>query len=222
MRGMEQQPQIVIDMKLRISSTVVSVLVGIAWAGAVLSGFYRMRIYETTPGPVGRPPESWPATTLIRRVVGRPNLLMAVHPKCPCTRASLTTLAAILGQSTTVVSVRLLVFRSATAAGNAGEPPIFSAVELPGEVRVDDPGGVEAKRFGLATSGRTIVFDAAGLRQFAGGLNPARGRSEISDGGEAVPALFQGDEALRDVAEVFGCALCASTGQQSATREERR
>jgi hypothetical protein len=185
----------------------------IAWMSAVGAGLYRMMIYETTPGPSAKAPVSWPAGSSIRRIPDVPNVLMAVHPRCPCTRGSLATLAGILGRSRAGSSIRLLVYRPAVSGGDWADSPSRALAAMPGVEMVDDPGGLEASRFGLATSGATVAFDAKGLKRFVGGLNATRGGREISDGGRALLAVLGGEGPRGAEAETFGCSLRAlSTG----------
>jgi hypothetical protein len=77
---------------------------------------------------------------------------------------------------------------------------------------VDDPGGVEAARFGLSTSGATTAFDAEGQRRFTGGLNATRGGEDLSEGGLALLAILRGDAPVRPSADAFGCPLRSPEG----------
>jgi hypothetical protein len=182
-------------------------LAGAAWISGAAAGFYCLMIYEMTPGPAGAAPVSWPTTSSLARISGVPNIVMAVHPKCPCTRSSLDVLEEIAVRSRGPMSARLLVYQSMKVCDGWDEPTLRALSERKGLEIAFDPGGCEAERFGLSTSGATAVFDGRGQRQFIGGLNLARGRAEISRGGLAVLAVLAQQEPKDRSASAFGCPL---------------
>ena len=170
-----------------------AVLALVAWMALAAAGFLVLEAHERTPARGIARRRDWPEGTALGFVPGLPNVLMAVHPRCPCTRASLEGLADVVRRSPGAASVRLLVFRPEGAAEDwAGAPCSRAIAEVPGATRVDDPGGVEAARFGLMTSGAVAAFDAAGRSRFSGGLTGGRGLSGRSAGGEAVLEILEG------------------------------
>lgn len=179
---------------------------GMAWLVVLTAGFGVMHAYESTPGPAVSAPDDWPDDAGLPRVPGVPNVVMAVHPRCPCSRASLAALGDAIGRSRASASVRLLVFRPSDRGPGWGDGGM---IDVPGAVRVDDPGGAMARRFGLETSGATAAFDASGRKRFAGGLTAARGSEGVSSGAAAILATLRGDAPMRDAAEVFGCPMRA-------------
>jgi hypothetical protein len=66
------------------------------WALAVGSGFVVLGIDHARPGIDGATASVWPATSQIRPVGPGLNLVLFVHPRCPCTPASLVELAGIV------------------------------------------------------------------------------------------------------------------------------
>ena len=78
------------------------------------------------------------------------------------------------------------------------------ASEIPGVDRVPDPGGAIAARFHLATSGHTVLYDAAGELRFSGGITAARGHEGDNAGRAAV--LAQIEQWLRDAGTGPGVA----------------
>jgi hypothetical protein len=192
-----------------------------AWMAMVAAGFRALEAYEGTPGATGRAPPDWPEGSALGFVPRLPNVVMAVHPRCPCSRASLDLLAEIAQSAPSTSSIRLLIFRpEGTGLGWAGEtcPPMLEPMW--GAIRVDDPGGREAARFGLATSGAVAAFDAAGRLRFLGGLNARRGRVVPSGGAEDVASVLAGREPIRRAAAVFGCAMAGATRRPDSRRAE--
>src|SRR5688572_30257716 len=69
------------------------------WFSAFVGGTVAFLTYEFTPGDATQAPPSWPEQTQLARSAGTPTLLLVAHPHCPCTRASLDELGAILSRA---------------------------------------------------------------------------------------------------------------------------
>lgn len=157
----------------------------------------------------------------MQRIAGRPEVVMAVHPKCPCTRAGLRTLGEIVDDPRGCASIRLLVFRPAGSGEGWGREALKDATaSTSGLALVDDPGGIEAARFGLETSGAMAVFDAHGRLQFTGGLNVGRGAAGPSAGAESLIAVLAGRRPVLSSCDAFGCPLSGKP-VATPTREDR-
>ena len=65
------------------------------------------------------------------------------------------------------------------------------AAAIPGVLTFRDEDGDEARRFGAATSGHVMLYDAAGRLHFSGGITPARGHEGDSLGRDAVIDLIE-------------------------------
>lgn len=104
----------------------------------------------------------------------------------------------------------MLVYRPEDSSKEwPGEALQRLAAAVPGAVLVDDPGGVEATRFGLETSGTVAVFDPEGRLRFSGGLTRARGIAEPSSGNESLIAVVSGRRPEASSCPTFGCPLSA-------------
>jgi hypothetical protein len=125
---------------------------------------------------------------------------MFVHPQCTCSRASLHELGNLLrrvpGRAHALVAF----------VGEGGDLRQIAA-SLPDTELVDDARGEESRRFGAATSGATLLYDASGRLAFSGGITAVRGHEGDSFGQERVVALLQGGAADRRESPVFGCPL---------------
>lgn len=133
---------------------------------------------------------------------------MAAHPKCPCTRASLDELAAILTRSPKPVTCYVLFWRPPELPGAWARTSLWDkASEIPGVMPVDDVGGREALRFGATTSGQVFLFDRAGALRFSGGLTSARGAVGDSAGATSLSRYLQTGTLPFSRTPVFGCPL---------------
>src|ERR1700677_3560971 len=70
----------------------------VAWLAAVLGGTILMARYSNIPGNDGAAPKVWPTESQIPLDAHRPTLVMFVHPRCACTRASLGELEILQAQ----------------------------------------------------------------------------------------------------------------------------
>ena len=67
---------------------VQTILLGMLWLGAVIGGFAAALIHEQTPAASHDVVAHWPAQTVCVPPHDKPMLVVFIHPKCPCTRAS--------------------------------------------------------------------------------------------------------------------------------------
>ena len=70
-----------------------------------------------------------------------------------------------------------------------------TAAALPNATVVRDDDGREAERFGAATSGQTMLYDARGSLLFSGGITGARAHAGDNAGRSAIVALLNVDPA---------------------------
>lgn len=96
----------------------------------------------------------------------------------------------------------------------AGEPPERwgdslrrSLATIPGVSTAIDAGGLEAARFGAATSGHTLLYGQNGALLFSGGITGSRGHSGDNIGADAVVDLAAGRPARTRSTPVFGCPI---------------
>jgi hypothetical protein len=193
----------------RASSRVLYAgLIG-AWLAAVLSGFAWLSSYKATPGAIApESPSRWPVDSVIRRDPDRATLVMFAHPRCPCTRASVSELARLMGRLPGRLAARVVFLRPADVTEGWERTDLWRTVStIPGAVALRDDDGAEAARFGAATSGFTLVYDADGRLLFRGGLTASRGHEGDSFGQRRVVSLLTTGAADRSDSPVFGCAL---------------
>ena len=86
-----------------------------------------------------------------------------------------------------------------------------TAQAIPGAKVVTDTDGAEARRFGAATSGETLVYDADGRLQFSGGITTARGHEGDNDGKSAIVDIVNHGGASLQHTPVYGCSIAPCT-----------
>jgi hypothetical protein len=182
---------------------------GALWLLMIGTGTGFLWNYEGIPG-VAAAPGSWPAGSLIPRATDRATLVMLVHPHCPCTRASIGELSRLMTQAQGRVEAYVLFIKPQGFSTEWEKTDLWaSAAAIPGVHVLGDEEGVEAERFHSATSGQTLLYDAAGKLLFSGGITSARGHEGDNAGRSAIVSLLTTSEAAPTKTAVFGCPLFA-------------
>jgi hypothetical protein len=182
-------------------------VVAIMWVGAVGGGFGFLGWYDQTPGPTPAAPDAWPADSCIQPTQGRYCLVLALHPHCPCSRATLGELEAILSQCGDRLAVHVLFDTPQAFGPDWARTDLWDRAAALPEVTVwCDAGGAEGRKFGAATSGHAALYGPDGTLRFRGGIT--RGRAQTGDNASsaAVIAHVRGAAGPKRAA-VFGCPL---------------
>lgn len=179
-----------------------------AWGLLVGAGFAALAAYSLSPGPAGAPapldqtplasddgPHGW-------------RLVMAVHPKCPCTAASLSELERLLAKAGPDLSCTVLAYTPSGAPSDWRERGVLgAATRLPRAEIVADTDGAVAASLGIETSGGVVLYDAHGQPRFHGGVTIARGHEGDNLGVDSVLALVRGETPPRESTSVYGCRI---------------
>jgi len=180
----------------------------ILWLLAAGAGLWFVSEYENTPGIAASPTVQFPAGSQLKRLPGRPTLVMLVHPHCPCTRASMGELELLMAQTQGHVTTYVLFLKPAGFTDDWEKTNLWqTASEIPGVRVTQDKDGREAEFFKAATSGQTFLYDADGQLLFRGGITSARGHSGDNAGRSAIVALLNDGEAEQTETAVYGCPL---------------
>lgn len=178
------------------------------WLPAVCLGLWILWGYENRPGAGADAPRVWPADAMIRLAPDRDTLIMLVHPHCPCTRASIGELAALMAHCQGKVAAHVLFLKPDGFSDDWEKTDLWqSAAAIPGVTTVVDRDGAGARLFHAATSGQTMLYDTRGRLVFSGGITSARGHYGDNAGESAIISLANTGAADRTKTEVYGCPL---------------
>jgi hypothetical protein len=187
---------------------------GVLWLAVVGAGLGVLWDFENRPGVAAQPPAQWPTASRLEPATDRPTLVMLAHPHCSCTRASIGELAVLMAQAALRPQAYVLFLKPAQFSHDWEKSPLWhSAAAIPNVTVVRDDDGLEAHRFGAATSGQTMLYDANGRLLFSGGITGSRGHAGDNAGRTAILALLHRETSERDGSLVFGCSLFASDNQ---------
>lgn len=178
------------------------------WGMLAIGGALALEYYAAAPGDPGTPVERWPSASNLPRSADRFTLVMFLHPRCPCSQASLTELSRLLTRAGTRHET-LIVFTRPPGLDFAHDGALWErAVAMEGVTVVEDKAGEEALRFGAMTSGHTLLFDTSGRRVFTGGITPARGHEGDNAGAHAITEILRQAQTTAGFdTPVYGCSL---------------
>jgi hypothetical protein len=178
------------------------------WTLCVGIGFAALMKYGNTPGPRVALPAHWPAAFPFHPEPQGITLIVSLHPRCPCSHATVGELARLMTRQQAGVRAYLLMVKPADAPDRWEVTDLWNQTrDIPGVVVMLDRDGVYSRQLGAQTSGQVFAFDSTGRALFSGGITPARGHMGDSAGSDAVAALLSGRQTARQTAPVFGCAL---------------
>lgn len=191
-------------------SNRIFIAAGAFWLAAVLGAFGMLNTYAFTPAPLAEGVPQWPPGSALAPSNDAATLLVFVHPKCPCTRATLAEIDRLLPH----VAGRITPIVVAVEPDGAGDWRSAANVRYfenhPLVRTVFDRGGAEARAFGATTSGETFLYAAGGRLLFQGGVTAGRGHEGDNAAKDALRAAIErpGQAVLRRPA--FGCGLLDS------------
>ncbi|QDU48099.1 hypothetical protein [Gimesia panareensis] len=192
----------------------------ILWVGLILFGMSQLWRYQTTPGETSHSPAHWPSESQTTWNAFRPTLIMFAHPRCPCTRASISELAQIMAYGSERVDARIEFFKPADFPQDWEKSDLWeSASAIPGVTVSSDLDGDSARRFGATTSGFVVLYNTKGELVFQGGITGSRGHTGDNTGRTAVLSILSQGNSDKHETLTYGCPLL---GQNQSCRQEMK
>jgi hypothetical protein len=178
------------------------------WLALVSAGLGALTWHSFSAGEQAVAPRMWPTDTALARPAHGHTLVVVAHPQCGCTRATIAELAWLMTRIRGSVTAYVLLSVPAGMDQDWRESEHYRrASEIDGVTVVADPDGIEAARFGAATSGQVYMFDDAGELRFEGGITPSRAHEGDSIGRRRILALVEDRAIDRERSAVYGCGL---------------
>jgi hypothetical protein len=172
------------------------------------TGWAMLWAFADTPGPPAAAAATWPAGAGLTRDARGPILVLFLHPKCACSRATISELARLLATAPAPSAIYALVYRPADAAAGWERTDLWDSVAAIHGVRVfTDVGGAQARAFGAFVSGQTLLYSATGSLLFSGGITYARAHEGDNPGRTALRSILSGRHPAVTRTPVFGCFL---------------
>jgi hypothetical protein len=169
--------------------------------------------FDQTASKQSAVPLFWPSSSALKPPVGRPQLLVFVHPFCSCTNATIAELGKLSVRrvpSATAPEINILFMRPAHSEWPRENALWREAKKLPGARVIWDEGGREAAKFGARTSGFVALYNGQGRLVFRGGVTGSRGHQGENYGLDQLIASINSQKVANKSSLVFGCALAGS------------
>jgi hypothetical protein len=191
------------------------------WLAVIAVGWCTMTHHSLTgEGPANVAQVAvWPKASHLPRLAGRPTIVLFLHPKCPCSSASVHELERLLlsaqraGAPAPLVNVAA-VTPAETESDWTESPLVARARQMPGAEVVIDSGGREAELFAVTASGTVLLYDATGRLRYRGGVTAGRGHEGPSTGADSLAELLSGAPGPARSFPTFGCRLVAAAPRQ--------
>lgn len=180
-------------------------LVGV-WAIAVGIGFVWMSDYASRPGKKGEFPEH----IVLKQTPDANNLaqlVVFIHPNCPCSRATLKELGRIEMNAGEKVSIKVFFYKPDGFSDDWTKTDLWYQAKSIPNISVSNISESELKKFGVMTSGQVLLYDANGDLSFSGGITINRGDEGFSEGRRIIQNILLNNEFNETQTPVFGCAL---------------
>ena len=192
------------------------------WMATVGAGFASLARYNNTPGALGeQAPSRWPSLSHLGRTAGLPTLVVMLHPRCPCSRATLANLERAMPELRDKARVHLVFVRPDAEDGRDDNALLRIARNMRGTEIFADETGREAGLFGTLTSGETLLYSPEGALVFHGGITFGRSHEGVNPGLSAIVQFIHHDSANRSSTSVFGCALTQAPKHQQPQPSQR-
>jgi len=196
--------------------TMTSAAMG--WVGLLVIGTTISATYENKPGDPGAPPQvalSKQATGVVNLSKRPSHIIMFVHPRCPCTRASMSELRGLM-EKYPDLKATVFFYRPSAEETDWEKTELWkTAASVKNITAKTDVDGQIAKANRIVTSGQVLLYDDAGHLVFSGGITGARGHVGENMGESMIEALLdeQNDAGKSLTAPVFGCRISKDNSQ---------
>jgi len=183
----------------------------VIWLTLIIGGFYFIQAYNARPGQAAAAPEKWPQNKLISPATGESNLLVFLHPMCPCSKATIEELTDILAAHGKNIHPKFVIMTPDDADPAWNNSSLMQKVKaIPGGEIIHSPHGSLEKLFSVHTSGQILLYNPEGQLVFSGGITTARGERGENQGSIALTqALSHLPTQLLAQSPVFGCPLAS-------------
>jgi hypothetical protein len=204
------------EMKMRLfwcqrfSNNAGGLLI-IPWGTTLIVLLLLVLRYQYSVGAEAHAALQWPGGTEVSLASDRDTLLLFLHPKCPCSAATVEELSRLLAFRPNAAAIQIFYYRPLTASKGWDDNSLLASVRaLPGVRVLADINGARAEQFGANTSGQVFLYSPDGRLLFSGGITGARAHVGDNAGLSAVQKLMDDPASLRAAfatTPVFGCAL---------------
>lgn len=183
-------------------------IIAITWLLLAALGFVKLTTYQSAVRESSKITSNYPSNSELTAKSGLSTLIVFIHPHCPCSRASIDSLAWIMTRSQGKVTAYVAFLKPDKFPSGWEKTDMWrSAKAIPGVLVYQDRNGSEAKLFHTTVSGETLLYGADGKLQFHGGITESRGHFGDNVGRSAIVSILAGKSKGGNQTFVYGCSL---------------
>ncbi|QEG20794.1 hypothetical protein [Mariniblastus fucicola] len=173
-----------------------------------LAGFAVLVDYSSRPGPVAPTPRQFPAQAFPDREKGTPTIVVAYHPKCPCTFATVRCLERLRTEFRCKPNLIAYAYRPESAPDSWIESSSTAILrKFEGTVIDPDAEASVSRQFGARVSGHVFVYDGNDKLVFSGGITPGRGHEGYCEASLQFVRSVNGATTESTQWPIFGCEI---------------
>jgi hypothetical protein len=180
------------------------------WIAISAGGLALLDCRAATRGTQANAPRTIAADNLPAGSHAPYQLILFLHPQCPCSRATVNELTQIAARLGDQAKITIYFWIPPTAKDSWQQSSLWvAASHVPGAQLVADDNGIITQHFNAHTSGQTMLYSPDGRLLFSGGITPSRGHEGDNDGESATLDAVLIGHANRADTPVFGCSFTA-------------
>lgn len=180
----------------------------IFWLTAVGYGYTAIIHYGLKPSSHQLQLQTWPSESKLRLDPKLNTMLVFVHPKCPCSRATLAELDRLLLSSNNRLKVITVFIKPEPKDDKWLQTDLWQkAGALAGVERHIDLANREAKLFQATSSGEVYLFNTNGQLLYHGGITAGRGHEGDNVGRTVISQYLRTGTIKEHQGYAYGCSL---------------
>ncbi len=178
------------------------------WIGLLFVGHLVLFEYELTAGPLSDTTRIFPNHSAIPLTHGRQNIILFLHPACPCSEATVDEFHKLMREGEKVSVGKVVFFMPLEKESDwSFLPLVLSAKRIRNVSTYYDTDGSQASLFGATTSGHILIYDGRGVLQFSGGITGSRGHTGDNRNFDVAKNTIIAKNPKFAKTPVFGCSL---------------
>jgi hypothetical protein len=180
----------------------------VSWLGMTIAGSTILLVHSQAAGRQADVISRLPDACQIPLDSSRNTIIHFLHPKCPCSIASIDEFSRLLAHCGDRIDAWIVIVHPPAAPPDWENTFLANFCRtLPGVHVLTDQNGVEAQRCQAMTSGQTYLVKPNRDIIFRGGITSRRGHSGQSVGRTAIQELVAGGNPGLQATPVYGCSF---------------
>ncbi len=185
---------------------VIALFVAV-WAALIGIGFVWLTDYSSRPGKPANVSAKLPTGIFAESSKNLPKLVLFIHPKCPCSRATLGELARIAANEQDKIEIKIFFYKPEKESPEWIQTDLWETARNTAGVEIASMNEEEIEKFGVITSGQVMLYDSKNEIVFSGGITLGRGHEGKSEGRIAIENYVETGKIYVSETPVFGCLL---------------